>query len=106
MKLEEIHKAHNNDTIFICGHSTAPVTPIAARADLLNFRDYLAALMSFVGGLVKEGKTRDEVLARRDVLKGFEDYGQTGHPRLVSLIRVLPASLMRCLAVWRISAFG
>lgn len=73
--LEQIHKAQHNDTIFICGHNNTTVTPIAKRADLLNFRDYLAALMSFVGGLVKEGKTREEVLARRDVLKGFEDYG-------------------------------
>ena len=83
--LEQIHKAHNNDTVFICGHNNTTVTPIAARADLLNFRDYLAALMSFVGGLIKEGKTRDEVLARRDVLKGFEDYGPL-------LARPLPAA--------------
>ena len=73
--LEQIHKAHNSDTVFICGHNNASVTPLAARADLLNFRDYLTALMGFVGDLVKEGKTREEVLARRDVLKGFEDYG-------------------------------
>ena len=75
VKLEAIHKKYNNDTVFICGHNNASVTPLAARADLLNFRDYLTALMAFVGGLIKEGKTRDEVLARRDVIKGFEDYG-------------------------------
>ena len=45
------------------------------RADLLGFRDYLTALMYFVGNLIKDGRTRDEVLARRDVIKGFEDYG-------------------------------
>lgn len=73
--MEAIHKVNHNDTVFICGHNIATGTPIVKRADLLNFRDYLTALMSFVGGLVKEGKTRDEVLARRDVLKGFEDYG-------------------------------
>jgi cyclase len=73
--LEQIHKAHTNDTVFISGHANALFTPIVKREDLLNFRDYLTSLMAFVGGLVKEGKTRDEVLARRDVLKGFEDYG-------------------------------
>jgi cyclase len=73
--LEQIHKAHTNDTVFISGHANPLFTPIVKREDLLNFRDYLTSLMAFVGGLVKEGKTRDEVLARRDVLRGFEDYG-------------------------------
>jgi cyclase len=73
--LEQIHKAHTNDTMFISGHANTLLTPMVLRADLLNFRDYLTALMGFVGGLIKDGKTRDEVLARRDVLKGFEDYG-------------------------------
>lgn len=74
-KLEEIHKAHQNDTVFISGHYNMLLTPIATRADLLNFRDYLTSLLSFTGGLVKEGRPREEVIARKDVLKGFEDYG-------------------------------
>jgi glyoxylase-like metal-dependent hydrolase (beta-lactamase superfamily II) len=73
--LEDIHKAHSNDTVFISGHNNPLLTPIVPRTDLLNFRDYLTALMYFVGNLIKDGKTRDEVLARRDVIKGFEDYG-------------------------------
>ncbi len=73
--MEEIHKAHTNDTVFISGHANPLFVPVVKREDLLNFRDYLTALMAFVGGLVKEGRTRDEVLARRDVIKGFEDYG-------------------------------
>ena len=73
--MEEIHKAHTNDTVFIAGHANPLFTPIVKREDLLNFRDYLTALMAFVGGLVKEGRSRDEILARRDVIKGYEDYG-------------------------------
>jgi cyclase len=72
--LEDIHKAHSNDTAFISGHNNPLLTPIAMRKDLLDFRDYLTALMYFVGGLIKDGKTREEVLARRDVIRGFEDY--------------------------------
>lgn len=75
VKLEAIHKAHNNDTVFIAGHAGAAFSVITAQPDLLVMRDYLTALLAFVGGLIKEGKTRDEVLARRDVLKGFEDFG-------------------------------
>ncbi|TAK16803.1 MAG: MBL fold metallo-hydrolase [Acidobacteria bacterium] len=74
-KLEEIHKKHHNDTVFISGHNNTLLTPIATRADLLNFRDYLTSLLAFTGGLVKEGRPKDEVTARKDVLKGFEDYG-------------------------------
>jgi glyoxylase-like metal-dependent hydrolase (beta-lactamase superfamily II) len=75
VQLEKIHKTYSNDTVFISGHNNTLLTPIAKRDDLLNFRDYLAALMNFVGGLVKDGLTRDQVLARRDVIRGFEDYG-------------------------------
>lgn len=75
VKLEAIHKAHGNDTVFIAGHAGATFSVITARPDLLVMRDYLTALLGFVGGLIKEGKTREEVLARRDVIKGFEDFG-------------------------------
>ena len=60
---------------YFARHNWQPGQPIATRADLLNFRDYLTALLSFTGGLIKEGRPREEVIARKDVLKGFEDYG-------------------------------
>jgi hypothetical protein len=75
VQLESIHKAYSNDTVFISGHNNTLLTPLAKRDDLLNFRDYLTALLNFVGGLIKDGLTRDQVLARRDVIRGFEDYG-------------------------------
>jgi glyoxylase-like metal-dependent hydrolase (beta-lactamase superfamily II) len=75
VQLEKIQKTYAADTVYISGHNNALLTPLAKRDDLLNFRDYLTALLNFVGGLIKDGMTRDQVLARRDVIRGFEDYG-------------------------------
>jgi hypothetical protein len=47
-------------------------------ADVAKFRDYLTAVYAFVEAQVKAGKSREEVLAMRDPLAGFESYGQFG----------------------------
>lgn len=74
-QLERIAKAHNNDTVFIAGHAGASLPVTCARADLMHMRDYLAALIDFAAAQIKAGKTRDEVVAMKDVLKGFEAHG-------------------------------
>jgi glyoxylase-like metal-dependent hydrolase (beta-lactamase superfamily II) len=80
--LETIVKDHNNDTIYIFGHAgnrQAPETgmlPVTGpRADVMHFRDYLTALLAYVQGEIKAGRTRDEVIAVRTPLKGFEAHG-------------------------------
>jgi glyoxylase-like metal-dependent hydrolase (beta-lactamase superfamily II) len=75
VQLEKIQKTFARDTVYISGHNNTLLTPLATQDDLLNFRDYLTALLNFVRGLIKDGLTRDQVLARRDVIRGFEDYG-------------------------------
>ena len=76
--LEETAADHNNDTIYICGHANTNLPVTVGRADLLFMRDYLTAVLAFVESQVKAGKTRDEVLAMRDPLKGFEVAGPFG----------------------------
>jgi cyclase len=70
--------AHNNDTIYIFGHGNTGLPVTGSSADLAKFRDYLGALIAFVETQVKAGKTREEVLAMRDPLKGFEGFGRFG----------------------------
>jgi cyclase len=73
--LEKASADHSNDTIFIFGHigNNQPVT--GPRADVVRLRDYFTALLQFVGAQMKSGKTKDEILAIREPLKGFDDFG-------------------------------
>jgi len=80
--IEAAAKDHSNDTIYIFGHAgnqPAPATGTFAltggRADLMYFRDYLTALIGFVEAQKKAGKTREDLIAIRDPLKGFESHG-------------------------------
>ena len=63
------------DTLYIFGHAGQDRPVTGSRADLHHHATYLAALLEYVRGQVKAGKTRDQVVASTDVIKGFEDYG-------------------------------
>ena len=78
--LERTPRDHSSDTIYIFGHANTGLPVTGSASDLAKFRDYLGALLAFVDSQVKAGKSREEVLAMRDPLKGFESYGQFGRP--------------------------
>ena len=63
------------DTLYIYGHAGTNFPVTGPRADLLHHANYLEALLEYVRGQAKAGKTRVEVVALREVIKGFEDYG-------------------------------
>jgi glyoxylase-like metal-dependent hydrolase (beta-lactamase superfamily II) len=63
------------DTIYIFGHAGQGREVTGGREDLARHADYLGALLEFVRGQAKAGKTREEVVALRDVIPGFDDYG-------------------------------
>jgi cyclase len=82
--LDRSVKDHSNDTIYIFGHADSGLPVTGSHNDLARFRDYLGGLLAFVESQVKAGKSRDEILAMRDPLKGFENYGRfekNSHPR-------------------------
>ena len=78
--LEETADDHGKDTVYIFGHANTGLPVAGSRDALRGFRDYLGALLAFVETQVKAGKSRDEVLAMRDPLVGFESYGRFGQP--------------------------
>jgi hypothetical protein len=47
---------------------------------MVQFHDYLGAVLAFVQGQIKAGKSRDEIVAMRDPLKGFETFGRFPAP--------------------------
>jgi cyclase len=63
------------DTIYIFGHAGMKFEVTGSRADLTHHANYLTALLGYVREQVKAGKTREQIVASTDVIKGFEDYG-------------------------------
>jgi glyoxylase-like metal-dependent hydrolase (beta-lactamase superfamily II) len=78
--LEGAMRDHANDTVYIFGHANAGLPVTGSQADLTRFREYLGAVLGFVEAQVKAGRSRDEVLAMRNPLAGFEAYGPFGQP--------------------------
>lgn len=73
--LQNVAKELPADTIYIFGHAGEGKEVTGSRADLLHHADYLAALLDYVRAQVKAGKTREQVVALTETIKGFEDYG-------------------------------
>jgi cyclase len=63
------------DTVYIFGHAGQKFEVTGSRADLGHHADYLVALLEYVRTQVKAGKSRDEIVASTEIIKGFEDYG-------------------------------
>ena len=73
--LEKAAADHANDTIYIFGHA-GPNQPVTgSKADLMVFRDFLTALLTFVQGEIKSGKTKDQIIAIRTPVPGFDSHG-------------------------------
>ena len=73
--LESTIKDHKADTIYIFGHAAAQFPVTGSQADLAYQRDYLAALLEFVSAQMKAFKTKDDIVAITEPLKGFPDHG-------------------------------
>jgi glyoxylase-like metal-dependent hydrolase (beta-lactamase superfamily II) len=78
--LDRAAAAHDNDTVYIFGHAGSGQPVTGGRSELGRFRDYLGALLSFVEAQVRAGRARDEILAMREPLAGFESFGPFGEP--------------------------
>ena len=66
---------HDGDTIYIFGHANPAFKTTGDRSDLLYLRDFLGALLDFVRGEMKAGRSRDDIIKIVDPLKGFPDHG-------------------------------
>lgn len=70
--LEQLTKTYPADAIYVFGHGHQKFGVTGGHADLLVFRDYLAALLARVETEIKAGKTRDEI-GRLENFPGFPD---------------------------------
>lgn len=76
--LGDVVNAHTRDTIYVFGHAGQGLPVTGSSADLLHFRDYLAAVFAFVERQVAAGRSREEIVAMREPLAGFEAWGAFG----------------------------
>jgi len=66
---------HPKDTLYIFGHAGPKFAVTGRSSELLYMRDYLSALLEFVRGEMKAGKSRDAIVKITDPLKAFPDHG-------------------------------
>ena len=81
--MEVLDKAVNkfdSDTQFIYGHSGTGYEVTGKADDLKKFGDYLGAVLKFVDGEIKAGKTKDEILKAK-IIPGGEDWKTDGIER-------------------------
>jgi len=71
---------HPKDTAYIFGHAAAGLPVTGSWTDLVRYHDYIEAVLTWVGAEIRAGKSRDEILAMREPLAGFEDFGPFGNP--------------------------
>ena len=76
--LQHVVDSHARDTIYIFGHAREGLPVTGSSVELLQFRDYLAAVLAFVERHVAAGRSREEILAIRAPLAGFEAWGPFG----------------------------
>ncbi|MEE1943641.1 MBL fold metallo-hydrolase [Pedobacter sp. KR3-3] len=60
--LDQISNQFDNDTLFIWGHSLDPEKVTGNKADIKAFQNYLQSLLTFVGGEIKAGKSKEDIL--------------------------------------------
>lgn len=65
--LDEALKKFDTKTVFICGHSGNDFDIKGSKDMLVAFQDYLGNVLKFVGGEIKSGKTKEEILKATEI---------------------------------------
>ncbi len=70
--LEDLVKNYPADAIYIFGHGSQKFGVTGGHADILAFRDYVAALLAHVASEIKAGTTKEKIIGLPN-LPGFPD---------------------------------
>lgn len=71
---------YDNDTLFIFGHAFDPDKVTGNKDDLRAMKDYLSRMLDFVGGWVKAGKTKEDLL-KETAIPGVTEWKGDGIAR-------------------------
>jgi len=80
--LEAAQKQFNKDTQFVFGHAFDPEKVTGTMDDLKAMQNYMEKLVVFVGGEIKAGKTKEDVL-KATAIPGITDWQGQGIQRSV-----------------------
>lgn len=70
--LDKILNQFDQDTLFIWGHSLDPEKVTGNKDDIKAYQEYLKNLMTYVGGQIKAGKTKEEILKSTSIPNSSE----------------------------------
>jgi glyoxylase-like metal-dependent hydrolase (beta-lactamase superfamily II) len=73
--LEQVAKAHGDDTIFVFGHAGEKFPVTGGKADLRHMGSFLTALLEFTRKAKQAGQTREAFVKTTAPVPGFDDYG-------------------------------
>ncbi|MFC3562457.1 MBL fold metallo-hydrolase [Pedobacter jamesrossensis] len=73
--LDKIQSQFDNDTLFIWGHSLDPEKVTGNKEDIKAYQNYLQNLMTFVGGEIKAGKAKEDILKATTIPNATEWQG-------------------------------
>jgi glyoxylase-like metal-dependent hydrolase (beta-lactamase superfamily II) len=74
--LDKIINQFDNDTQFIWGHSFDPEKVTGNKSDIKAYQSYLQNLLSFVGGEIKAGKSKEDILKTTSIPNASEWQGE------------------------------
>lgn len=60
--LDKTLTTFDNDTIFVFGHAFDPEKITGNKDDVRAFKNYLEKLLAFVGGEIRAGKSKEDIL--------------------------------------------
>ena len=65
--LDKTLNTFDNETIFIFGHAFDPEKVTGNKDDIKAMQNYLSKLLEFVGGEIKSGKSKDEIIKAKSI---------------------------------------
>jgi glyoxylase-like metal-dependent hydrolase (beta-lactamase superfamily II) len=74
--LDKIQNQFDNDTLFIWGHSLDPEKVTGNKSDVKAYQNYLQNLLTFVGGEIKAGKSKEDILKTTTITNAPEWKGE------------------------------
>jgi glyoxylase-like metal-dependent hydrolase (beta-lactamase superfamily II) len=75
--LENTVKNHDNDTIYIFGHTKVGERVTGSGEDLLELRNYLTAMVDYTRKQIAAGKSQEEIVKGTKAIPGFESWEGT-----------------------------